>query len=118
MEAYSTDLRLRVLAKVDEGQLTKWDIALLFQVSTSWIRGLLQKRRQGLSLVPKPRSGGKEPTMDAAADQQLRELVAQKSDATLDELRCLLAQAGGPLVSITTIYRSLQRQKLTLKKSR
>jgi transposase len=118
MEAYSTDLRQRVLAKVDEGKMTHWDIALLFQVSPSWIRGLLQKRREGKSLIPKPRSGGKERTMDASADQTLRELVAQKSDATLDELRLRLSQAGGPAVSRATIFRSLKRQNVTLKKSR
>ena len=52
MEAYSIDLRQRVLAKVDEGKMTKWDISLLFQVSPSWIRGLVQKIREGKSLVP------------------------------------------------------------------
>lgn len=118
MEAYSIDLRQRVLAKVDEGKMTKWDISLLFQVSPSWIRGLLKKRREGQCLLPKPRSGGTDPKMDVAADQKLRELVAQQPDATLDELSALLAQAGGPAVSRATISRSLQRQGLTLKKSR
>lgn len=54
---------------------------------------------------PTPKLSGKE--------QRLEELVAQKPDATLEELRKKL----GVAVSVTTLWRSLKALGLTLKKS-
>ena len=45
MEAYSLDLRRRVLAACDAGNGTK-AVADLFEVSPSWVRRLKQRRRE------------------------------------------------------------------------
>ncbi len=42
MDAYSDDLRQRVVQACDDGVLTREEIAEHFKVSTAWIRRLLQ----------------------------------------------------------------------------
>jgi transposase len=114
MKAYSMDLRERVVAAVDEGKQTKWEIALRFQVSTAWIRRLLQRRRETGSIAPTQRDYRVPHQVDDALRHRLAELVRQTPDATLDELR----QAAGATVSRSTVARVLAALGLTLKKSR
>jgi transposase len=114
MEAYSLDLRLRVLAAVDQGDLSRTEIAELFGVSTAWVRRLVQRRRETGSITPRPRRYGPRPKLDQERCQQLAQLVQQDPDATLAELRQRLAVSVG----IPTLWRALDRLGLTLKKSR
>lgn len=114
MEAYSLDLRQRVLAAVDAGQLRRPQIAALFAVSTSWIRRLVQRRRETGSIAPKPQRHGPPPALGERQRRRLADLVRRHPDATLAELRQRLA-AG---VGTTTIWRELSQLGLTLKKSR
>jgi transposase len=113
MHAYSLDLRQRVAQACDDGSLTHAEIADLFQVSTAWIRRLLQRRRDTGSLKPRPHGGGCPPKLSAAQQQRLAALVAADADATLDEL-CRRLRVR---VSISTISRALARLRLTRKKS-
>jgi transposase len=112
MRPYSLDLRQRVLAVVDEGKLPRGRIAHLFSVSASWIRRLVQRRRQTGSIAPLPHRGGPQPKLGEEHLQRLRELVREKSDATLEELR---GRLGAP-VSLMTVCRALQGLRLPLKK--
>ena len=57
---------------------------------------------------------GPDPLMDAVRRQELTGLVEQTPDATLEELKKQLLFP----VSISTIHRTLNEMKLTLKKSR
>jgi putative transposase len=82
MQAYSMDLRERVVQAVEEGKRTKWEISLLFQVSPAWIRRLLQRRRETGSLAPKPRQGGPKPKLHEEQRQRLVALVREDPDAT------------------------------------
>jgi transposase len=99
------DLRERVVAACDQGIGTRAEIAERFSVSVSWIRRLLQRRRETGSIAPKPRGGGHPPAFDAAAAQRLRQAVAADSDATLEEL----AQARGVACSTAAVDRALKR---------
>ena len=114
MEAYSLDLRRRVVAAVEAGELGRAEIADLFQVSTAWVRRLLQRYRQSGSLAPQPRRYGPPPKLDDARLHQLATLVQQEPDATLAELQQRL-QAD---VSLPTLCRALARLGLPRKKSR
>ena len=114
MQAYSLDLRQRVVEAVDEGKRTKWEISLLFKVSPAWIRRLLQRRRETGSIAPKRRSGGSTSKLDANQRERLAESVREQPDATLEELR----QGLEVPVSRATVSRALQQLGLTLKKSR
>jgi len=113
MKPYSLDLRQRVLAAVDDGQLTRGQIAQRFSVSTSWIRRLVQRRRETGSISPRPHRSGPQPKLDEPRLARLRALVGNQPDATLAELRDRLAEP----VSVMTVCRALRRLRLPLKKS-
>jgi transposase len=112
MQAYSQDLRERVVRACDEGRGTRQQIADLFGVSTAWIRRLLQRRRETGSFAARPRGGAHASKLDDEQHFQLLALVYAQPDATLAELRDRL---GAP-VHYTTIHRTLVRQGLTVKK--
>ena len=85
MDAYSVDLRKRVLADCDAGLKTK-EVAAKYRVSRSWVRGLKQQRRETGSIAPRPRSGGRPTIIVAARRERLKQLLAEHPDATVDEL--------------------------------
>ena len=114
MRAYSMDLRERVVAACDEGTDTRAEIAERFSVSESWIRRLLQRRRETGTIAPKPHGGGREPAFDPEAAARLRAAVAADPDATLVEL----AVAAGVACSTSATDRALRRLAITRKKSR
>jgi transposase len=109
MHAYSMDLRERVLAACDSGQSNE-TVARIFDVSTAWIRRLKQRRRESGSVAPKVRQVPAAPSQVHA--ESLRQLVTQRPDATLQELR----DALGLTINVATICRLLQRLRLTVKK--
>ena len=111
MEAYSLDLRKRVLAACDAGHGTK-EVAKQFGVSPSWVRRLKQRRRELGTIEPLPGRYGQPPKLTEADLRSLSDLVAQHPDATLDELR---RQLDLP-VSLSSICRALQNLKLSFKK--
>ena len=80
--AYSQDLRDRVLAARDRGMKTK-PVADLFGVSASWVRRVMQRRREHQETTPRPRGGATVIKIDM---DRLRQLVAQQPDATIREL--------------------------------
>jgi len=114
MAAFSIDLRERVVAACDDGLDTRVELAERFSVSESWIRRLLQRRRETGSIAPKPRGGGQPPAFDDEAAGRLRQAVAAAPDATLKEL----AGASGVACSTSAVDRALKRLGITRKKSR
>ena len=112
MEAYSLDLRKRILDACDAGHGTK-EVARLFEVSPAWVRRLKQRRRELGTIRPLPYRHGPKPLLDCHAREQLAELVRRRPDATLEELRAAL-----PIkVSRTTVWNALAKLGLTFKKS-
>lgn len=85
MEAYSVDLRKRVLADCDSGMKTK-EVAAKFDVSPAWVRRLKQNRRETGSIAPRPRSGGRPAIIVGKRRERLKQLLAEHPDATVDEL--------------------------------
>ena len=114
MAAYSMDLRERVAAACDEGIDSHVEIAERFSVSQSWVRRLLQRRRQTGSIDPKPHGGGRPPAFAGQAAERLRGAVAADPDATLREL----AAASGVACGTSVVDRTLRRLRITRKKSR
>ena len=116
MDAYSMDLRTRVLAACDGGRGTK-EVATLFSVSPAWVRRLKQRRREGGSVAPRPIPGGR-PKLDGPARAALAGFVREKPDATLEELRARVASELGVRVSVGGLWETLRRMQFTFKKSR
>jgi transposase len=115
MKPISLDLRQRVLDAVDEKKMTRLEIAQVFKVCTAFVRRLVQRRREGHPIAPKPHAGGPKPILQEPQLQKLREAVTQKKDATLAELKKSLADQG-IVVGRTTISEGLKTLGMTRKK--
>ena len=113
MEAYSQDLRERVVRACDAGTETRREVAQRFGVSTAWIRRLLQRRRETGSIAPLPGGRGPQPKISGKRLQRLHMLVRQHPDATLDELRRRLRLKCAK----STVYLALVRLGVSYKKS-
>ena len=114
MKAYSMDLRERVVAACDRGEGTREEIAKRFRVGVAWVYRLLQRRRETGSIEPKPHGGGQKPAFDPPAAERLRQAVADRPDATLEELR----ESVGIACGTSAVHRALERLGLPRKKSR
>lgn len=84
--AKSQDLRDRVLALRDQGRPTK-AVAELLGVARSWVRRVVQVRRETGRTTPLPRGGYRYSKVDR---ERLAELVEPHPDATVAELHALL----------------------------
>ena len=113
MRPYSMDLRRRVVAACDRHDGKREDIGKRFDVSTAWIRRLLQRRREMGSIAPFPQNAGRKPALDDRKMERLRRIVGRQPDATLRELKGRL----GVRLSDGAMIRALGRLRLTLKKS-
>src|SRR5271165_6657273 len=114
MKAYSMDLRERVVAACDRGEGTREEIARRSRVGIAWVYRLLQRRRETGSIEPRPHGGGQKPAFDPPAAQRLRQAVADRPDATLEELR----EAVGVARGTSAVHRALEKLGLPRKKSR
>ena len=112
MTPYSQDLRRRIVDTVQRGEGTIRQIAERFLVSVSFVTRLLQLHRSTGSLEPRPHGGGNPAVLGPEDLEQLRELIRQQPDATLEELR----QRLGVSCSLMTIARALRKLGLPRKK--
>lgn len=118
MEAYSTDLRRKVLAAWDAGEGTQAELARRFKVSVRWIAKLIAQRRTEGTIAPKQRGGRRPPAFDAEARRRLAAHVRQHPDQTLEQLRQWAQQTLGIHASIMAVDRALRKEKITFKKRR
>jgi transposase len=107
---YSQDLRDRVIAARDEGRPTI-EVARLFRVSPSWVRRVMQRRREHGQTAPRSRGGVTVVKIDLT---RLRQLVGEKPDATARELHARL----GIACSVSAVDMALRRLGLSFKKRR
>lgn len=110
MKAYSMDLRLRVMADVDAHMRTT-DVAKKYSVSPGWIRKLKRFRRETGSFAPREQRVSHATKLDDEL-ARLEQLVQERPDSTLQELRVAL----GARVGLSTVWRALKRLQLTFKK--
>ncbi len=116
MNAYPIELRRRVLEAVENKLGTQQEIAKTFSVSVSWIRKLLQRRRETGSIEPLPRTQGRKPAFGDHQLQELNDFVERYPDATLEEIRESFADRVN--CSIVTVHNTLKRLEWRYKKKR
>ena len=116
MNTYPIELRQRVVDAADRHVGTKKEIAKTFSVSVSWIRKLLQRRRETGSIEPLPRTQGRKPAFRGHQLQELNDFVKRYPDATLEEIREFFA--GRVDCSIVAVHNALKRLELRYKKNR
>lgn len=105
------DLRTRVMADVDGGMGTN-AAAEKYRVSADWIRKLKRLRRETGSFAPRQQRVSHATKLDNDLPR-LEQLVKERPDATLKELRAAL----GCEASVSCIWRALRRLQITFKKS-
>jgi transposase len=111
--AYSMDYRIAVARAYDECR-SSIDVAEQFGCSASWVRRLIQQRRERRTLEPLSSARhGDQRIYDDADERKIRELIKAKPDATLAEV----AEALNKPVHPATVSRTLARLKLPRKKS-
>jgi len=114
MATLSNDLRERIVAAYDRGEGTREQIAARYDVSLGMVKKLLQQRRKTGDLGPRHHNSGRKALITPTHEKQLRRLVRDHPDMTLEELR----DATGLAVTPQAIHYALQRMDLPLKKRR
>ena len=115
MTPYPTELRVRVVAAVEDGGLAIPEAARIFQVGLTFIKKMLRLHRAGESLEPQ-HGGGPVPVLQEPETTLLRQELKARPDATLAELQQALATKGHTAASLSTISRGLQALNLPRKK--
>jgi transposase len=117
MQAYSIDLRERVISSVDSGECNIPAAARRYKVSEPSIERWLARQRATGTCAPLPHAGGPARKL-AAAEREIRAAVKAQPDATLQEL-CELVEKETKIPSDPSMMcRELARLKLPRKKSR
>src|SRR4028119_349124 len=87
MQAYSNDLRERVVAAYATGPFPIAPVASRFVVSVAFVDKLLKRQRTSGLVAALPRRGGPAPRLTEADRQRLWACLVAPPDATLDALR-------------------------------
>ena len=117
MKAYSIDLRTRVVAAVENDDVSQAEVAEQFAVSLSFVEKLLHRWRATQELAPRQGQPGPKRVLAAYGDW-LRALVRAQPDLTLDEIAERVMQDHQVRVNHSMVGRELHLLKLPLKKSR
>jgi transposase len=116
MNAYSEDLRRKIVEAVERG-MPKIEAARAFGVGISSVKRYVATYREGRSLSPKKRPGSK-PKLDEGARKLLEANLEEHPEATLPQRREFLQQVCGVSVSDSTVSRMLRPMGWTRKKDR
>ncbi len=116
MNAYSLDLRKKIVATKERGMPTT-EVARTFGVGLSTVKRYAAAAREGKPLAPKRRPGSK-PKLGEAARKPLEADLEERPAATLPERREFLARVAGVSVSDSTVSRMLNRMGWSRKKDR
>ena len=116
MNAYSKDLRLKVLSAVERG-IPRREISELLGISVSTISRYVQRKASGEQIAPKPGRTSKildDPDHRRALWRQLEE----NDTATLREHSEIFEKERGISVSVATMSRAVRSLGWTFKKDR
>ncbi len=118
MNAYSLDLRLKVLDAVDRG-IPRKEVVRTFGVSMPTIERYLRQRREGAGLAP-GRSPGRTPSICASVEERraLWRQLEENDEATLERHCEMWEKERGVRVSVSTMSRAIRKLGWTFKKSR
>jgi transposase len=114
MQAYSQDLRERVLRALARGDRPT-EIARRFEVSRIWVYQV-RAREQETGVRSSFQIGGHRRSRLAEREKVLRDWIAAEPDLTLVELRQRLAQQGVS-IQIGALWHQLNKWNLTFKKN-
>jgi transposase len=118
MRGYPVELRERVVRAVEQRVGSIQEVAKVFLVGTTFIYKMLRQKEETGSVAPKPHGGGFGPLLAEPELKQLRQLVREQPDATLEELRQKLRRQAQVDPSLPQVCRALQKLGLRRKRKR
>jgi transposase len=113
MNAYPMALRERILDAL-ERLGSALQVASLFSVAVNSVYNLRRLHDQTGTLRPRPNPGGRAPAIGPERYDEVRQLLADQPDLTLEQLRDRL----GLRCSLAAVCRTLKKLGLTRKKKR
>ena len=114
-KGYSTDLRVRAIELVEEGESAR-EAARILGVGVSSTIRWVDRWTTTVSVVAKPGTGHCRSPLEAYKDW-LIDLVAAEPDLTLEEIRARLAKKQKHKAGIGSICRFYKRHKISFKKN-
>ncbi len=118
MQAYSLDLRQRVVSAYENGVETILEVATRFQVSDSFIKKLLRRKRTTGTIAPIGHRGGQPKRLSEKHRKWILKTVLATPDITLEDLRESLLSEHNISASVPTLSRELRALNLRRKKNR
>jgi transposase len=117
MQPYSLEFRQRIVDTYAEENTSQRQLAQRFRVACSFVQKILKQYRETGNIEPKQRLEQTPTKLNSAQLDILKNLVEANNDATLAELCDLLKQETNIRVGVSTMFRMLKKQDLTLKKN-
>jgi transposase len=117
MDAYSEDLRQKIVEAVVQRHMSKSEAARAFGVSLSSVKRYVKAVCQGRSLRP-GKAPGKRPKLDEKARRLLEADVEERPFAKLSDRQEYLENVAGISVSESTLSRALRKMGFDRKKGR
>src|SRR5215216_665936 len=115
MDAYSEDLRKKIVEAVERG-MPKIEAACALGVGISSVKRYLATYHEGGALAPKKRPGSKQ-KLDEGARKLLEANLEEHLESTLSQRREFLRRVCRVSVSVSTVSRTLRRIGWTQKRS-
>jgi transposase len=117
MDAYSEDLRRKIVQALQQRGMNKSEAARAFGVSLSSVKRYAKAVREGRSLSP-GKAPGKRPKLDEKARRLLEADVEERPFAKLSDRQEYLQKVAGVSVSESTLSRALRKMGFGRKKGR
>jgi transposase len=117
MDAYSEDLRQKIVQALERRRMTKSEAARAFSVSLSSVKRYAKAVNEGRSLSPR-KAPGKRPLLDEKARTLLEADVEERPFARLSDRQEYLQKVAGVSVSESTLSRALRKMGFSRKKGR
>jgi len=117
MDAYSEDLRLKIVQALKEQRMNKSEAARAFGVSLSSVKRYAKAVSEGRSLSP-GKAPGKKPLLDEKAKKLLEADMEERPFAKLSERQQYLQSVAGISVSESTLSRAIRKMGFGRKKGR
>jgi transposase len=116
MQAYSLDLRQRIVRAYEQGPDSLAEITARFGVGPTFVKKILRQKRETGDLNPHPHAGGKPASLTEKQRQLLQKKVKREQDISLSELQTYLQEEAQVEVHVSTISRALKAIGLPRKK--
>ena len=116
-DAYSEDLRQKIVEALQQRRMNKSEAARAFSVSLSSVKRYAKAAREGRSLSP-GKAPGKRPKLDEKSRRLLEANVEERPFAKLADRREYLRRVAGVSVSESTLSRALRKMGFGRKKGR